>query len=81
MPLRPACSSAPPTGYARDKKRPGLPTEKASAREISMQKKSRKASFSWALQLYKYVDIKSGGSCGIRTYDQLVKSQLLYQLS
>ena len=22
-----------------------------------------------------------GGSCGIRTYDQLVKSQLLYQLS
>ena len=24
---------------------------------------------------------KNGGSCGIRTYDQLVKSQLLYQLS
>jgi hypothetical protein len=24
---------------------------------------------------------KYGGSCGIRTYDQLVKSQLLYQLS
>ena len=23
----------------------------------------------------------NGGSCGIRTYDQLVKSQLLYQLS
>ena len=24
---------------------------------------------------------KNGGSCRIRTYDQLVKSQLLYQLS
>ena len=24
---------------------------------------------------------EDGGSCGIRTYDQLVKSQLLYQLS
>ena len=24
---------------------------------------------------------ENGGSCGIRTYDQLVKSQLLYQLS
>ncbi len=27
------------------------------------------------------VEAKNGGSCGIRTYDQLVKSQLLYQLS
>jgi hypothetical protein len=26
-------------------------------------------------------EAKNGGSCGIRTYDQLVKSQLLYQLS
>jgi hypothetical protein len=26
-------------------------------------------------------DFRNGGSCGIRTYDQLVKSQLLYQLS
>ena len=26
-------------------------------------------------------DVAYGGSCGIRTYDQLVKSQLLYQLS
>ena len=26
-------------------------------------------------------EIQSGGSCRIRTYDQLVKSQLLYQLS
>ena len=28
-----------------------------------------------------YFEAKNGGSCGIRTYDQLVKSQLLYQLS
>ncbi len=27
------------------------------------------------------ITAKYGGSCGIRTYDQLVKSQLLYQLS
>ena len=27
------------------------------------------------------LEAKNGGSCGIRTYDQLVKSQLLYQLS
>ncbi len=26
-------------------------------------------------------DVLNGGSCRIRTYDQLVKSQLLYQLS
>ena len=26
-------------------------------------------------------DVKDGGSCRIRTCDQLIKSQLLYQLS
>ena len=43
------------------------------------QKKIRKSSLSWAFQTFK--NSKNGGSCGIRTYDQLVKSQLLYQLS
>ncbi len=30
---------------------------------------------------FQRTGFKNGGSCGIRTYDQLVKSQLLYQLS
>jgi hypothetical protein len=32
-------------------------------------------------QIQRFAAFRNGGSCGIRTYDQLVKSQLLYQLS
>ena len=67
--------------YGRDK---GLVVELQNPRRESpnsllnifyMEKKDR-----YAYQIYDF-ERKNGGSCRIRTCDQLVKSQLLYQLS
>jgi hypothetical protein len=45
-------------------------------------KKKPENSFNQNFQAFlTFLGRKYGGSCGIRTYDQLVKSQLLYQLS
>ena len=63
-------------GYAAG--RSLLPSPAATnyvARRQSWVLYRHKKSVQWTLFLL------NGGSCGIRTYDQLVKSQLLYQLS
>ncbi len=47
-------------------------------REMKTKKPKALANFRFFLAS---CEAKYGGSCRIRTYDQLVKSQLLYQLS
>src|SRR5690606_7345365 len=52
-----------------------------TAKALIESRRNKKAGDLSGLRLHGSLRRESGGSCRIRTYDQLVKSQLLYQLS